>query len=97
MGKILFSRENYDTILGIQRPNGTSQSWYLKETGEVQLLHTLGAWNVFSEKGEQLDIRSIEDSSFPPEVSEIAEFASPEDIGDSLHIYLIKVNNQGHI
>ena len=76
MGKILFSREDHDSILGIRRPNGTSESWYLKETGTVQLPHTLGKWNVVSEDGEFLDTQSIEDSSFPPEISEISEFTT---------------------
>lgn len=41
MDKILCSREPWDSILGFNRPNGTSRSWNLAEDGKLDFPYTL--------------------------------------------------------
>ena len=48
---INLSQEGYDTIMDGPRPNGSSKSWYIKETGKMSPPYTLGKWNFFDEIG----------------------------------------------
>ena len=41
MGNLKFSIEPYDSLLGMNRPNGTSRTWNLKEEGKISMLNTL--------------------------------------------------------
>jgi len=53
--KIKLSQEDYDTIYDGPRPNGSSKSWYIKETGRLQPPMNMGIWNFTSETGEWFD------------------------------------------
>jgi len=50
--RLTLSMEGYDSIYGGPRPNGTSRTWYYKETGKIQPPYTLGRWNFFDEEGK---------------------------------------------
>mgnify|MGYP000082165856 CR=1 FL=1 len=45
--KINCSLEDWDTIFDYYRPNGSSKSWYLRETGKFDYPKTWGVWNLF--------------------------------------------------
>lgn len=81
MGKIKFSVEAYDTLLGFNRPNGTSETWNLKESNEMSMLHTLPK-DYFRYGTRSNDL--ITDSN-------LQEYVEIKDIGDSKHLYVIRV------
>ena len=44
--KLVFGLEEYDSILGCPRPNGSSRTWYLEEEGRLDIPKMWGAWNL---------------------------------------------------
>ncbi len=50
--KINCSLEDWDTIFDYYRPNGSSKSWYLKETGNFDFPKSWGVWNLFDIENE---------------------------------------------
>ena len=45
--KINCSLEDWDTVFDYYRPNGSSKSWYLRETGKFDFPKSWGVWNLF--------------------------------------------------
>jgi nucleoside-diphosphate-sugar epimerase len=50
--KINCSLEDWDTIFDYYRPNGSSKSWYLRETGKFDFPKSWGVWNLFDIENE---------------------------------------------
>jgi nucleoside-diphosphate-sugar epimerase len=50
--KINCSLEDWDTIFNYYRPNGSSKSWYLRETGKFDYPKSWGVWNLFDIENE---------------------------------------------
>ena len=81
MDKIKFSIESYDTLLGFNRPNGTSETWNLKESNKMTMLHTLPK-DYFRYGTRSSDLLTDLKSQ---------EYIEIKDIVDSKHLYVIKV------
>tara|TARA_R110002096_G_scaffold271719_6_gene465463 strand:+ start:146 stop:718 length:573 start_codon:yes stop_codon:yes gene_type:complete len=81
MDKIKFSIESYDTLLGFNRPNGTSETWNLKESNEMTMLHTLPK-DYFRYGTHSSDLLTDLKSQ---------EYIEIKDIVESKHLYVIKV------
>ena len=50
--KINCSLEDWDTIFDYYRPNGSSKTWYLRETGKFDFPKSWGVWNLFDIENE---------------------------------------------
>ena len=91
MEKILCSREPYDSIIGQNRPNGTSRTWNMQEGGKIPtLLHTLTP-DIINSYIE--DPALYNDQHYSLSFHEDYEDVEIEDIGDNKHIYIIRVYN----
>jgi hypothetical protein len=88
MKKILCSREPWDSILGFNRPNGTSRTWNLLEDSKLDFPYTIT---------EDFAVGSMKQSHAPhfTAYDSTKDFEDIEihDIGDREHIYPIKVYN----
>ena len=89
MEKILCSREPWDSIIGHNRPNGTSRTWNFEESKEQPSnLNTLT---------DEITNSYIEDKTlFNPHhhsltFNEDFEDVEIQDIGDNKHVYIIRV------
>ncbi len=86
MEKIKFSIEPYDSLLGMNRPNGTSRTWNLKEEGKVSMLNTL-PFDFFRNGSREIGILTDEQTQ---------EYVEIQDIGDAKHLYVIRVLTQDY-
>lgn len=93
MDRIYCSREPWDSILGTNRPNGTSRTWNFMENGELDYPHTIT-------KHMAVDAINNPSKLFPQHSTifhkdDKVEFCDIEihDIGDKYHIYPIRVHN----
>ena len=50
--------ENYDSILKMRRPNGSSPTWYLKEEGKLKIPGNFADMHFFNQKKKQGSDRS---------------------------------------
>ncbi len=89
MEKRVCSREPWDSIIGHNRPNGTSRTWNFEETKEQPSnLNTLT---------DEITNSYIEDKTlFNPHhhsltFNEDFEDVEIQDIGDNKHVYIIRV------
>jgi len=91
MGKILCSREPWDSILGHNRPNGSSRTWNFAETKtEPSLLHTI--------TGDIVDSYIRDSTLYNPNHYSLSFHDDFEDveiheIKDKKHLYIIRVFN----
>ena len=89
MGKILCSREPWDSILGHNRPNGTSRTWNFEESQEQpSILNTI--------TDEFVDDyiknpRNFNKTHYSLTFHEDFEDVEIHDIGDNKHIYIIRI------
>lgn len=92
---ITLSRENYDSIYKGPRPNLSSPSWYMKETGKFHIPYTLGTWNIFGETGEFFDHSKLNNDAYPHTFySEEIIWKDSETLEhNEKHIYLVNVFN----
>jgi nucleoside-diphosphate-sugar epimerase len=91
--KIVFSLEDWDTILNFHRPNGSSRTWYLEETGQVDFPKMWGRWNILNvEDGNKMfGIDTITEQVIPSFYSDYVEFLTKEELEGKNHIYLINI------
>lgn len=73
--KVYCSLEDWDTILDYYRPNGSSKSWYLRETGVFDFPKMWGFWNLFN----------IEDGNKPFGQEVIIENVTPNYYGEIIY------------
>jgi hypothetical protein len=88
--KIICSLEDWDSILNYWRPNGSSKTWYIKETKKLSIPHMWGLWNVYTEQGEMFDDGHLR-NAITPTHSSLIKYTPKDEIGDSKHIYIINV------
>jgi hypothetical protein len=90
MKEIVCSLEDWDSILGYHRPNGSSKTWYLKELKTLSIPLMWGRWNVFTEDGEMFENGHIKYQTTPNH-SNLITYLPKEKIGKFPHIYIINV------
>jgi hypothetical protein len=90
MSKIICSLEDWDSVLGYHRPNGSSKTWYLKELKTLSIPLMWGRWNVFTEDGEMFENGHIKYQTTPNH-SNLITYLPKEKLGTSPHIYIINV------
>lgn len=90
MKKIVCSLEEWDSILGYYRPNGSSKTWYLKELKKLSRPLMWGEWNIFNEQGEFFNHGMLKGSITPMHTNKL-NYVSYENIGNQSHIYIINV------
>ena len=66
---ITLSQEDFDSIYNGPRPNLSSPTWYMKETGKFHLPYSLGEWNFFTETGEMFDDKSLYQNAYPMQMN----------------------------
>jgi hypothetical protein len=90
MEKITCSLEDWDSIFDYYRPNGSSKTWYIKESKTISIPHTWGEWNVLTENGEMFEPDFLR-SQITPNLCNLIEYTPKEKINDSSHIYIINI------
>lgn len=89
---ILCSQEEYDSILGIPRPNGSSKSWYLRETKRFHLPLPLMPYNIFDEDdnlwSEEQLLSQTQEHNIPS-----LKYKYYDDLDDEHHLYIITIHN----
>ena len=92
--QINLSEEGYDSIFAGPRPNGTSKTWYKKETGTFHYPYNLGIWNFFGETGEWFDAEKLELQHRPHIIDPNHCFYKSKDkLSVANHLYIITVFN----
>ena len=92
LDKILFSLEEFDSIIETNRPNGSSKSWYLNEIGKIMPPLMWGEWNFFTENGKFFDSNHFKKLT-RPNYCDIMEFVTQDELNDRSHLYMINVQN----
>ena len=90
MEKIICSLEDWDSILDYYRPNGSSKTWYIKESKTISIPHTMGLWNIFTEDGEMFEINQLK-PPITPKFNNFIEYTPKEKIQSRPHIYIINI------
>ena len=75
MGKIICSLEDWDSIFDYHRPNGSSKTWYIKESKKISIPHTWGEWNILTEDGEMFHNAQLR-NQITPNISNLIEYTS---------------------
>lgn len=90
--KILCSLEDWDTIFDFYRPNGSSKSWYLRETGQFDYPKTWGIWNLFDiENGNKVWDNEILKENILVNYGDKVNYVVKKDCENKKHLYLINV------
>lgn len=91
--KLLFGLEEYDSILGCPRPNGSSRTWYLEEEGRLDIPKMWGYWNLMDVNSNYklFGYGTYKDQVAPNFYEEFVNFHQKENIDDENYIYLINV------
>lgn len=91
--KLVFGLEEYDSILGCPRPNGSSRTWYLAEEGRLDIPKMWGFWNLMDVNSNYklFGYGTYKDQVAPNFYEEFAEFKQQGEIDDKNYIYLINV------
>tara|TARA_R110000796_G_scaffold74103_2_gene166354 strand:- start:4825 stop:6156 length:1332 start_codon:yes stop_codon:yes gene_type:complete len=94
---ITLSQEDFDSIYNGPRPNLSSPTWYMKETGKFHLPYSLGEWNFFTETGEMFDDKSLYQNAYPmqmnPHEDNITWKYEEQLENNEKHIYLCQIYN----
>ena len=91
---INLSQEGYDTIMDGPRPNGSSKSWYIKETGKMSPPYTLGKWNFFDEIGNWFSNKRLKEQHHIHIIDpHHCHFKPVEQLKGEKHLYIITVYN----
>ena len=91
--KLVFGLEEYDSILGCPRPNGSSRTWYLEEEGRLDIPKMWGAWNLMDVNSNYklFGYNTYKDQVAPNFYEEFVDFRQKEKINNETYIYLINV------
>jgi hypothetical protein len=90
MEKIICSLEEWDSIFDYYRPNGSSKTWYIKESQSLSIPHTWGYWNVLTEDNEMFEPGFLR-NQITPNLCNLIQYTAKEDIKDSSHLYIINI------
>jgi hypothetical protein len=90
--KILFSLEEFDSIIETNRPNGSSKSWYLNEIGKITPPLMWGEWNFFDEGGKFHNSKHFIKLT-RPNYCDVMQFVTQEELKNRPHLYMINVQN----
>lgn len=90
--EIICSLEDWDTLFDYYRPNGSSPSWYLKETEKFDYPKSWGVWNLFDiENGNKVwEDNILRENILVSYLSNI-NYNEKSNIGNKKHLYLINV------
>lgn len=88
MSKIICSLEDWDSIFNYHRPNGSSKTWYIRETKKMSIPYMWGDWNILNEDGEMFENEQLK-AQITPQYSKLIEYTPKESIKNSPHIYII--------
>lgn len=91
--KVIFSLEDWDSIIDYYRPNASSKTWYLKELGKMTIPLMWGDWVIYDENNNLVPFVKLKNIIQPSELSRISEYLTKDEIEDNTHIYLINVHN----
>jgi nucleoside-diphosphate-sugar epimerase len=91
--KLVFGLEEYDSILGCPRPNGSSRTWYLEEEGRLDIPKMWGIWNLMDANSNYklFGGKTYKDQVEPNFYEEFVDFRQKEKINNETYIYLINV------
>ena len=95
ISKINFSLEEYDSIIGYNRPNASSKTWYIEEEGIPSIPKMWGKWNIVDiENNNKMwkteDLKHVVNPQFK---KQFANYFEEKDIGNNNHIYFIQIFN----
>jgi nucleoside-diphosphate-sugar epimerase len=90
--KISCSLEDWDTIFDYYRPNGSSKSWYLRETGKFEYPKTWGVWNLFDiENGNKVWDNNVLRENILVNYGDNVNYIDKLNTENKKHLYLINV------
>jgi nucleoside-diphosphate-sugar epimerase len=90
--KINCSLEDWDTLFDYYRPNGSSKSWYLKETGHFDYPKAWGVWNLFDiENGNKVWEDNVLRENILMNYGDNVNYITKSDTEHKKHLYLINV------
>lgn len=91
--KLTFSLEDWDSIINYHRPNGSSRTWYLEETGEISIPKMWGKWNVFdTENGNKLFSQNVfKELVLPHFYNDSIDSLTKDKLINKKHIYFINI------
>lgn len=91
--KLRFSLEDWDSIINYHRPNGSSKTWYLEETGEISIPKMWGKWNVFdTENNNKLFSQNVfKELVLPHFYNDCVEALTKDKLLNKKHIYFINI------
>lgn len=91
--KLVFGLEEFDSILGHPRPNGSSRTWYLEEEGRLDIPKMWGIWNLMDANSNYklFGYYTYKDQVAPNFYDEFVSFLQKEQIDSQNYIYLINV------
>lgn len=91
--KLIFSLEDWDSIINYHRPNGSSRTWYLEETGEISIPKMWGKWNVFdTENNNKLFNQNVfKELVLPHFYNDCVEVLTKGKVENNKHIYFINI------
>ena len=91
--KLVFGLEEYDSILGCPRPNGSSRTWYLEEEGRLDIPKMWGAWNLMDVNSNYklFGYGTYKDQVAPNFYGEFVDFREKENINNETYIYFINI------
>jgi nucleoside-diphosphate-sugar epimerase len=95
--KINCSLEDWDTIFDYYRPNGSSKSWYLRETGKFDYPKSWGVWNLFDiEDGNKVWDNNVLMENILVNYGDNVNYINELNIGNKKHLYLINVYDNNY-
>jgi hypothetical protein len=90
--KVYCSLEDWDSVLDYYRPNGSSKSWYLNETGNFDYPKMWGVWNLFNiEDGNKPFGHDVIVENTTPKYGDDVVFQTKDEIRGKKHLYIINV------
>ena len=90
MEKIICSLEDWDSIFDYHRPNGSSKTWYIKESKKLSIPHMWGEWNVLNEHGEMFALEHLRYQT-TPKICNLIQYTPKNELSGSPHIYIINI------
>ena len=89
---VICSLEDWDSVLNYYRPNGSSKSWYLNETGVFDYPKMWGMWNLFNieDNNKPFGYDVIVENTTPKYGNEFV-FKTKNEIVGKKHLYIINV------
>ena len=95
VAKINLSLESFDSIIGCNRPNGSSKTWYIEEEGKPSIPKMWGKWNIvdIENNNKMWSTKELKHVSAPQFKKQYANYYEEKNIGNNNHIYFIQIFN----